>query len=366
LTVLFRYLVREILLASLLVLAGLVALFVVFDFIRELGEVGKSGYSLARMLLFVFLSLPGHMYVVFPVALLIGTLLALGKLSLQSELTVMRSSGMSLSRLAAFTATMGAGFALLLFAFGEYVVPQAEEFAKRLRLHATGSVVAQEFRSGFWVKDDRSFVNIQSVTTDTVLLGVRIYDFDEAYRLVSISQAREARFNVQGKWELVDLKRTRFSAAGTRVEALPLSEWSSVLTPDLLSALKVKPEEMSMANLSAYIDHLRENKQKSTKYELALWFKVVRPFTLVVLMLLAVPFALVNARSGGMGPRLLAGIVFGVGFHFLGQLAGNLALLNDWSPALTTLILPMIVLALTLGALALFERPRLFSSAQAA
>lgn len=357
--VLFRYLAREILLASLLVLAALASLFLIFDFTRELGEMGRAGNSLPRMLLYVGLALPANLYVVIPLALLMGTLFALSRLSVQSELSVMRASGLSLMNLAGMVALMGAGYALVLFAFGEFVVPQAEDFGKRLRLQATQSVVAQEFRSGFWVKDDRSFVNIQSVSADTELVGIRIYAFDESYRLVASSLAKTARFTPDGKWELLDVQRTLISPSGTRVETAPRVEWKSMLTPDLLAALKVKPSEMSVANLSAYIDHLRENRQKSTQYELALWFKLARPFALIVLMLIAIPFALQGSRSGGLGTRLLLGIVIGVGFHFLGQLAGHLALLNSWSAPATTLFLPAVILALTLVALMLLDRPRL-------
>ncbi len=356
--VIFRYLAKEVLLASLLVLAGLLALFLVFDFIRELGEVGKPGYTLLRILMLVVLSLPSHAYVVFPLALLIGTLLALSRLSLQSEISVMRVSGLSLARLAVLVASLGGVMAAGLFAFGEFVVPYSENMAKRLRLQASTSVVAQEFRSGFWVKDERSFVNIQAVTPETVLMGVRIYEFDDKARLQRISQARQAEFSADGKWTLKDIQRTRFTDAGTTVETLADAEWRSVLTPDLLSALRVKPAEMSLANLSAYIDHLRENKQKSTQYELALWFKVVRPFALIVLMLVAVPFALQSARAGGFGARIVIGIVFGVGFHFFGQLSGHLALLNGWSPALTTLAPPVVILVCVLLALSLMDRPR--------
>lgn len=356
--VVFRYLAREILLASLLVLAGLLALFLVFDFIRELGEVGRPGFTLLRILMLVTLSLPSHAYVVLPLALLIGTLLALSRLSLQSELAVMRASGLSLGRLATLIAMLGSVMAVGLFAFGEYVVPYSEDMAKRLRLQATTSVVAQEFRSGFWVKDERSFVNIQSVTPETVLQGVRIYEFDERSRLLRISHAKEARFSDDGKWRLTQIERTSFTAAGTRVDSHAELEWRSVLTPDLLSALRVKPSEMSLANLSAYIDHLRENKQKSTQYELALWFKVVRPFALVVLMLVAVPFAIQSARAGGVGARILVGTVFGVGFHFFGQLSGHLALLNDWSPSLTTVLPPVVILVCIMMALSWMDHPR--------
>ena len=82
----------------------------------------------------------------------------------------------------------------MTLAMGELVTPYTEEAAKSVRLKATTSIVAREFRSGFWVKEDRSFVNIQDVTADTVLLNLRIYEFDDAYRLASISRAGKATY----------------------------------------------------------------------------------------------------------------------------------------------------------------------------
>src|SRR6266550_3794504 len=101
-----------------------------------------------------------------------------------------------------------------LFAFfdamGELVTPYTEEAAKDLRLKATRAIVAREFRSGFWVKDDHSFVNIQDVTPDTTLLNLRIYDFDAAFRLVSISRAEKGMYAGPNRWVLSNVELTRF------------------------------------------------------------------------------------------------------------------------------------------------------------
>jgi hypothetical protein len=100
-------------------------------------------------------------------------------------------------------AAKAAGFTL---AVGEFVTPFTEEAAKSLRLKATRSIVAREFRSGFWVKEDRSFVNIQDVTVDTELVDIKIYLFDAAYRLASISRAARGTYDVPtGRWTLADV-----------------------------------------------------------------------------------------------------------------------------------------------------------------
>ena len=353
---LFRYVAREILLASLLVLAGLLALFAFFDLIRELDDVGKGGYRMPVMLIYVLLSLPAHAYVLLPAAALIGTLFVLSRLADQSELTVMRASGLSMARLAAYVGGAGCVVATLTVVTGEFIAPFSEDAAKSVRLKATSAIVAREFRSGFWVKDDRNFVNIQDVTADTALVNLRIYQFDEAFRLESISRASRGVYAGPNRWALSDVEVTRFEGERAVLERFPASTWVSALTPDILSVLRIVPERMSVLNLVSYIDHLRDNRQKTTRFEIALWHKVLYPLAALVMMVLAIPFALRTSRAGGSGVRIVLGILIGVGFHFAGRLFSHLGLLNDWPAGVSAGMPTLIFFAFALGGLAYAER----------
>ena len=342
---LLRYFTREILGSSLLVLAALLALFGFFDLIRELDDLGRGSYRLTAMLAYVALTLPSHAYVLLPAAGLIGTLFALARMSESSELTVMRASGLSLAQLAMHVGVAGLVIALVTLAFGELVTPFTEEAAKGLRLKATSSIVAREFRSGFWVKDDRSFVNIQDVTADTQLLNLRIYEFDPAFRLISISRAETGTYAGPNKWDLANVELTRFEGERAVLQKLPHLTWTSVLTPDILSVLKIVPERMSALNLRAYIEHLRDNRQKATRYEIALWSKLFSPAGAIVMMILSIPFALVSARAGGVGAKIVMGIMIGLAFNAATRMFSHVGLLNDW-PALASAGAPVAIAAL--------------------
>ena len=346
---LFRYVAREILAASLLVLAALLALFFFFDLIRELDDLGRGNYRLTSMLGYISLTLPTHAYVLLPAAGLIGTLFALARMSEQSEITVMRASGFSLAQMALHVAGAGLVIAVVTLALGELVVPYTEEAAKGLRLKATRSIVAREFRSGFWVKDDRSFVNIQDVTLDTELLNIRIYEFDPAFRLTAISRAEKGVYAGPDKWTLSNVELTRFEGDRAVLQRLPSATWTSVLTPDILSVLKIVPERMSALNLRAYIDHLRDNRQKSTRYEIAFYNKLLYPVAAIAMMVLAIPFALGSARAGGVGLKIVMGILIGLAFYFGGRLFSHIGVLNDW-PALASAGLPLAIVLLVAAA----------------
>ncbi len=330
---LFRYISREILLTSLFVLVALLALFGFFDLIHELDDLGKGSYRLPAMLSYVTLSLASHAYVLLPAAGLIGTLFALARMSEHSEITVMRASGMSLGQLGVYVAGAGIVIALVTAAMGEGVTPYTEEWAKDLRLKATQSIVAREFRSGFWVKDERSFVNIQDVTPDTTLLNLKIYEFDPAFRLTAISRAEKGTYEGPNKWQLAErgahALRGRPRGPAARGEARRGIRCSR---PDILAVLKIVPERMSAVNLRAYIDHLRENRQKATRYEIAFWNKLLYPLVAIMLMVMAIPFAVQSARAGGVGVKIVLGIMIGLLFHFAGRLVSHVGLLNDWPP----------------------------------
>lgn len=347
---LLRYFTREILASSLLVLAALLALFGFFDLIKELDDLGRGSYRINAMLAYVALTLPSHAYVLLPAAGLIGTLFALARMSEHSEITVMRASGLSLRQLAMHVGTAGLVIALATLALGELVTPFTEEAAKGLRLKATNSIVAREFRSGFWVKDDRSFVNIQDVTADTDLINLRIYEFDPAFRLTAISRAEKGIYAGPNKWELSNVELTRFEGDRAVLQKIPRATWSSVLTPDILSVLKIVPERMSALNLRSYIEHLRENRQKATRYEIAFWGKIFSPAAAIVMMILGIPFALTSARAGGVGAKIVMGILIGLSFHFAGRLFSHVGLLNDW-PALLSAGAPVVIAALVAAAL---------------
>ena len=335
--VITKYLASEIISATLLVLGAFLGLFAFFDLIHELGDIGKGDYRLQHAALFVLLTVPGHVYELMPIAALIGAIYGLAQLAAHSEVTVMRVSGMSTLRALGTVLRIGLLFVAITLLFGEVLAPQAERAAQALRLRALTSVIAQEFRSGLWVKDDLRFVNVREVKPDTRLVGVTIYEFDQDYRLTSISYADGGEYLPSGNWKLNDVTRTVFGAGGlsVHIEKSPLYEWKSDLNPDILGVLLVQPDKMSIANLYKYTRHLAENRQKTERYEIALWKKLVYPLAVLVMMGLALPFAYMQMRSGGVSLKIFAGIMLGLVFHLLNSLFAHLGAINTWPPVLS-------------------------------
>ena len=331
-----RYLAREIYASVALVFAALIMLFAFLDFIHELSVMGHGQYSLKYVLLFVVLTIPGHVYELFPVAVLVGTIFALVQLAAHSELTIFRASGASTGQMLGALCKIALPLIIVSFVAGELIAPPSERMAQKLRLKVQNSAVSlQAFRSGVWVKDEHNFVNVRSVLPDTSLAGIDIYSFDETFHLQKIITAESASYLKPGSWLLADVLETRFDKLGVTTNALKAQQWDSVLTPGIMSVMLVVPEQMSAYDLYTYAKHLKENKQKSARYEIAMWNKLIYPFALLVMMVLALPFAAYQRRSGGISVMIFMGIVLGLLFHFVGRLFASLGALNDWQPLLS-------------------------------
>ena len=211
-------------------------LFAFFDLIHELGNVGRDGYPPGRALLFVGLSLPGHVYELMPTAALIGTLFAIAQLVGNSEYTVMRASGASLTQITWAIVRVGIPLAVATFLAGEFLAPPAERLAQQVRVQTQGQAlrfVAQQFQSGFWFKqtlpdsDIQTFANIRSLLADMTLLGVRIYEFDGDLRLRALRVADSGSFVADGEWKLKNVRSTELGPDGAKVTQSSEYAWAT-------------------------------------------------------------------------------------------------------------------------------------------
>ena len=352
-----RYLMRECFAAIFLVLAAFLALFSFFDLINELRSVGKAGYQFGHAMLYVTLSVPGLVYELIPIATLIGTLYALSTLARHSEITVLRASGLATRDLLMTLFRVAGLLALLTLLVGEGLVPFSERMAQELRAKALSKVIAQQgFDSGLWVKDGHSFINIKKATPDATLHGVRIYKFDTKNALESVTDVEEARYQPPDHWQLKGVVRTVLDGDTSRVERADIEDWRSAINPDLLSVLMVSPERMSLLGLLNYTQHLNDNRQKSERYEIAVWKKIVYPLAALVMVALALPFGYSHDRVGGVSLKIFMGVMLGILFYMLNGLFSNLGAINAWPPFASATAPSALFLLVAIGMLWWVER----------
>lgn len=354
--ILDRYIGRSILLTSLLVLMTLVALASIFAFISELDDVGKGSYTVLGAAQYVFLTIPGKAYLLFAPAVLLGSLLGLGALASNSELTVMRAAGISGGRIIRAVVVTGVALMLLIALLGETIMPKAEQIAEELRLTALEKRLSVKGNRGLWLKSADKFVNIATVLPDFTLLDVSVHQFDEHTLVMAM---RAARATLQDDdWLLEDMEITRLGAERIESERVGSMTWKDYVRrntvtssdnnasnsiPDLVSAdvlksISVSPESLSALHLHDQIQYLKNNDLDSRRIELAFWVKIASPLSTLVMLMLSLPFVFASQRSGGAGQKIFIGIMLGIIYVLLNKLLTQLALANGLSPALSALL----------------------------
>jgi lipopolysaccharide export system permease protein len=305
-----RYLLRTVLGYTALVLMVLIALGALFLFIGQQDDIGTGGYTVREAAMFVGLNLPSYIAELLPVAALIGTLLGLGHLANGSELIVMRASGISTFQFARWLGFAGAILAVAMVLVSEFVAPPLEAYGRQLKVFSKYNEFSFAGDRGTWVRDGDTILSVEQQSARTLYGGIHIFRFDPKRELFAVGRADSARAESGNRWVLQNYAETQFANLGTSTTLLPKLSVQSTLSPDFLGLAVVEPDSMGLRDLRAYIQHLRHNDLDSTSFEVALWSRAARIVALIVVVILALPFALGPMRSSGQGARTVVGILF--------------------------------------------------------
>ena len=351
-----RYIGRSILVTSLLVLMTLVALASIFGFIGELDDVGKGSYKVLDAAQYVFLTIPGKAYLLFAPAVLLGSLLGLGALASNSELTVMRAAGISGGRIIRAVVVTGVGLMLIIALLGETVMPKAEQIAEELRLTALEKRLSVKGNKGLWLKSADRFVNIGTVMPDFTLLDVTVQQVRNNAVTMAMRAARASQ--EESDWLLEDIEITRIESEKISTERIESMFWkdfvrrntvtlldgeqnkpiADLVSADVLKSISVSPESLSAMNLYDQIQYLKSNQLDSRRIELAFWVKIASPLSTLVMLMLSLPFVFASQRSGGAGQKIFIGIMLGIVYVLLNKVLTQLALASGLSPAFSALL----------------------------
>lgn len=345
--VLDKYIGRQLLAGTFFIMAGLLTLLGVLNLFEELGEVGKGNYTVEAAFLYVAMGLPRFAYELFPVTVLLGSLAGLGGLAVHSELIAMRAAGISVRRIV--LAMLQAGFLLMLLAvlLGELVAPPSEQYAQQMRNDLKSEQVSLRSKYGFWARDGHAFINIRRFLPGNELDGVYVYEFDEQKRLTVATHAERAVF-LDGRWLLKGIRQSFISEEGIKSRALEQAAWGSLLEPDLLNVVVVKPHMLPIWGLYRYIGFLKANGQDANQYEVAFWGKLVKPLVTVAMLFLSVPFLFGSLRSVGLGKRVFIGTLIGLGFYMGNKMISYMAVVYAWNPVFASVLPGVLVTALAI------------------
>jgi lipopolysaccharide export system permease protein len=387
-----RLIYRSVASSATLVALAFAALAFFIDFVEESQDLGKNSYTVLDALWTCSLMQVRHIYDLMPIALLIGGILALSRMAQTSEFTILRTGGLGPWRALQLLAGLGLMSALVVAGIGNWAVPLAEQMLTQQHARFSSQQQLTLGRGGTWLREKREVpgmgthtitVNVGSALSEGEFGLVRIFEFDargQLTRRLSAVSAKVDAVQAPGEagavlpaegsvWRLKDVTDTRWlsherlsqeaALAGLKViderQAATL-DWSSSLTPLVVSASVLPPESMSAFALWRYTRHLASNAQAAQRYEIQFWKKSFYPLVCLVMIALALPFAYLHARSGSMSLKIFGGIMLGISFVLINHISSHLGLLQNWQPWLAAAAPSLLYLLLSMSVFAWLVR----------
>ena len=312
--ILEHYLARAVLAGTSMVLAVLVGLSAIPQFVQQADNIGKGDFTAFKAIQYVIAGMPQDMVQLMPMAALIGALLGLGQLAAANELTVIRVSGVSVWRMARALLIGACALAVAALLLSEMIAPSTQRYRMHIKSMALNQRLTIIESQGVWAKDGNVYVNVRQLEDGGKLSGVYLYALDADGRLISAAVATGA-VHEAGGWKLENLRETRLSDEHAEVMNEPTRDWQSSLDPDLLDSFVFDYDSLSALALWRYSDYLRANGLDSNDVDTYLWSRAALPIDVVLLVLLALPFAFGPLRQTGTGQRVVVGVLIGVVFY---------------------------------------------------
>ena len=171
------YLLKLLVVWTLVVLSVLISFRGIADFVDDIGDVGQGDYTMPKLLLITLMRIPGYFYELFPVALLIGGLLGLGGLAKQRELMAMRAAGLSVLDLLRSLVKAGVALTLASILIGQFVAPYLNKESELLRAKLLHQQTILQSQHGVWIRERDTFVNIRQINPDGEISDISVARF---------------------------------------------------------------------------------------------------------------------------------------------------------------------------------------------
>jgi lipopolysaccharide export system permease protein len=318
-SILDRYLAVGFVRIFYLSLAVIISLYVTVDFFDRIGTLLDSGASISAIARYFFYKAPLLISRVIGFATLFSTLFCLGMLARTHEITAIRSSGITIQRIALPLLLLSMIVCGLNFAWNETLVPVFAHNAQNIYKSEIKNKQQQSLLGthDIWIRGEGSFVNVDKFDTRTsVLENVTVFVLNRDFTLRTLVEIPRAQWTGDG-WRTSESTEWDILADGQMIRretkaVLPLTE-----TPEDLKLLARDAEEFTFADLQKQIADMKSKGIDTTSYEVDLQTKLALPFVSPLMVLLAIPFALKRQMSGSISLSFAIAMVIALGYWVL-------------------------------------------------
>ena len=336
---------RYISFMSLLTMLGVggctVILILVFALAEESQSVSESR-SFADVFLIVMFSLPRKLVEILPFVIFLGALIGLGTLSSNSELTVLRSAGISVFRLFGSAALASLVFYAVFTLICSDLAPRGEGIAAQIS--RSTAMVDANARQGSWLREGDVFTQIGSYARDGSIHNVTQYELSPVGNLTSARHAASGSYSPElNSWTLHKVRATNFNHGKASALSEDSQSWDVDFDPvSLSSRILVEPSKLGLVALYSHIVYLRQQGVNATSFQVAFWTKITEPLALLGLVLIATGIVVGPLREVGMGLRLTFGIAVGFTFKYINDLLTPIVVVYGFSPLIAA-FLPIVL-----------------------
>ena len=349
-TILARYVLSRTLSSIALVLLLFTSLLGLLGFADELSRRGSETFSAGPVLWFTLLELPSELYrYFFPFIVMVGTLVSLGGLSAQGELTALRATGMSVQRLLLIILTPAVLAIGALFWLGEGLAPQWRLEASLYRADLIGREAGPRF--GHWYHSGAYKINVGEFISAEQARSVLIVALDASGHIRETLSAESATLEAQ-QWHLSAGERVTWS----EMRSEPFTQLSipAPLSPDIIYNLGTQERVLTLWQLYERVQFLQQRAVADPVVLLAFWNRLTAPLLTFSITLIGIAFVFGSTRTFSVGARIAMGVALALVLQIVQQFFGPVGLFLGLPPAVATL-LPVVV-ALGVGSGLLYRR----------
>ena len=336
-----RYIANTLLTYSIVVLLVWLSLYSFFNFLAELNSVGKVNYTILAAFKYIVLQLPEVAYDQVSPVILLGCVLGMGHLATTGQLIILRASGISILKITWLTLKNAIIFLTFLTLIGELVAPTLTTYAENERSNALGQNSLSNSQDGFWIRDGDNFINVENNVDGSLFNGITVIEVNKSNKIERVVESKSAIFDGQN----IDMDSTNvFSINSANLfDEISLKERNLykkrvAFDQDLIDSLEKEPKDLTTFTILKQIEFLTDNKLRAEVFEVELYKRLVRPITLVAMILLAMLFIFGSTRDATLGKKIFFGVAIALSFELISRIGGALALSLNFSPLLITFV----------------------------
>lgn len=309
--ILDKYIVSEFLKVFGICVMAMVLLALLFELTDEIKLYLEYDPTAGQMIVYFLTKIPGYLFYMIPLGILLGGMLALFMLARHSEIIAMQANGIDALQISRPVLLAACIAGLVLFALNETIIPWCNRYMEETRREIIREKEREAVKRGeIWLRSPDSIMHIRKFDKEkSILEQVSVVRWDKNYHFKERLCADKAKW--QGDhWVFYGVNRTRRTSDGKfLLDTVPAMRGPLTKPPSEFSGTERLAKEMNLWELARYIEKVEEEGYQATRYVVDWHNKIAFPLVCLIMAALSVPFAVkANPRGGSIALGLALSI----------------------------------------------------------